>query len=92
MMQPRPLPTLDLEQLATHSLYDRPSKVSVVHLGRPLGPGATVEQLLNGLPEQLAGQSLRRWRDAICSARRADRQVVAALGGHVIKSGCAYQS
>ena len=87
-MQRRPLPNLNLEQLTTHSLYDRPSKVSVADLGRPVNPGATVEQLLEALPHQLAGQGLRQWRDAICAARQADRAVVAALGGHVIKTGC----
>jgi hypothetical protein len=88
MMQNRPLPKLDLERLTTHSLYDRPSKVSMTHLGQPLGPGATVSDLLEALPNQLAGQSLRRWRDAIWDARKADRPVVTALGGHVIKTGC----
>jgi hypothetical protein len=87
-MQRRRLPDLNLDRLTTHSLYDRPSKVGVVHLGRPVGPDASVAQLLEGLPNQLAGQSLRRWRDAICTARQADRPVVAALGGHVIKTGC----
>jgi hypothetical protein len=87
-MQRRRLPELNLDRLTTHSLYDRPSKVRVVHLGRPVGPEASVAQLLDGLPNQLAGQSLRRWRDAIWAARQADRPVVAALGGHVIKTGC----
>ena len=87
-MPRRPLPDLNLDRLTTHSLYDRPSKVGVAHLGRPVGPEATVTQLLEALPNQLAGQSLRRWREAICAARQADRPVVAALGGHVIKTGC----
>lgn len=87
-MPHRSLPTLDLEQLTTHSLYERPSKVEIAHLGRPLGPRATVAQLLDALPDQLAGQALRRWRDAVCAARQADRPVVAAVGGHVIKTGC----
>jgi hypothetical protein len=87
-MPPRPLPTLNLEQLTTHSLFDRPSKVGLTHLGRPLRSDATVADLVEGLPDQLAGRSLRRWRDAICAARRAHCAVVAALGGHVIKTGC----
>jgi hypothetical protein len=57
-------------------------------LGRPVGADASVAQLLDGLPNQLAGQSLRRWRDAIWAARQLDRPVVAACGGHVIKTGC----
>src|SRR5262245_27621374 len=88
-MRRRPLPTLEWERLTTHSLYDRPSKVlAAAHLGRPLGPGATVRQLLEALPDQLAGSALRRWAEVVCTACRADRPVVAALGGHVIKTGC----
>jgi hypothetical protein len=83
------LPTLALERLETHSLYDRPSKVHVPHLGKPIGSGATVDQLLDSLPDQLAGRSLRRWRDVVLEAYRNDRAVIAALGGHIIKTGCA---
>ena len=88
-MRRRPLPTLEWGRLITHSLYDRPSKVlAATHLGRPLGPGATVGQLLEALPDQLAGSALRRWVEVVCTACQADRPVVAALGGHVIKTGC----
>lgn len=59
------------------------------HLGRPLGPTATVADLLDCLPDQLAARSLRGWRDAVVAAVRGDRPVIAALGGHVIKTGCA---
>jgi hypothetical protein len=48
-----------------------------------------VDQLLEALPDQLAGQALRRWRDAVVEAYQSDRPVIAALGGHVIKTGCA---
>jgi hypothetical protein len=88
-MRRRPLPPLDLGRLTTHSLYDRPSKVQAGELGRPLGPGATVDALFAGLPDQLAGRLLRRWRDVVCAAAGAGRPVAAALGGHVIKTGCA---
>jgi hypothetical protein len=83
------LPAVDLERLRTHSLFDRPSKVRIAQLGQPVGPTATVDQLVEALPDQLAGQALRRWRDAILAAYRGGRPVVAALGGHVIKTGCA---
>jgi hypothetical protein len=88
-MRRRNLPALNLNQLRTHSLYDRPSKVRTDHLGKPLEPGAAVDQLLDSLPDQLAGRSLRRWRDALLTAYRNHAPVVAALGGHVIKTGCA---
>ena len=87
-MPRRPLPKLDLNRLRTHSLFDRPSKVHSEHLGRPLGAGATVDQLIDSLPDQLAARGLKRWRDAIVEAHRGQHQVVAAFGGHVIKTGC----
>jgi hypothetical protein len=87
-MRRRQYPAVNLDRLTTHSLFDRPSKVRVAQLGKPLGPTATVDQLLEALPDQLAGQALRRWRDVVCTAVQADRPVVAALGGHVIKTGC----
>jgi hypothetical protein len=83
------IPKLDLEKLNTHSLFDRPSKVQAAHLGKPAQPGATVADLLDALPDQLAARSLRNWRDSVVKAVRNDRPVIAALGGHVIKTGCA---
>ena len=65
------------------------ARSSLGDLGRPSRPGATVEDWLDGLPNQLAGRGLKRLRDAIVRARVEGRPVVAALGGHVIKTGCA---
>lgn len=83
---PRPL---DLEGLRTYSLAGRPSKVFAEELGRPVGPGSTVAEFIASLPAQLAGKTLLRVRDELCRARDGGRTVVAALGGHVIKTGCA---
>lgn len=88
-MPRRPLPELDWDRLTTHSLHDRPSKVHVTQLGKPLGPGARVSDFLKTLPDQLAARSLREWCDAVCDAYRGGHTIVAALGGHVIKTGCA---
>ncbi len=88
-MRRRPLPPVDLARLTTHSLHDRPSKVQAADLGRPLGPSASVADLVDSLPDQLAGRLLRRWRDVICDAVASDHAVAAAIGGHVIKTGCA---
>jgi len=87
-MQSPALPNLDLTRLNTYSLFSRPSKVHARQLGCIVGAEATVNQLLNNLPDQLAGCSLRRWRDALWSAHQDHRPVVAALGGHVVKTGC----
>ncbi len=78
----------DLHGLKTYELQSRPSKVFVEDLGRPLAAGASVADWLDALPRQLAGIDLRRVRDRLCQAHQDGRTVVAALGGHVIKTGC----
>jgi hypothetical protein len=79
----------DLHGLKTCDLQSRPSKVFVEDLGQPAGAGATIDRWLDTLPRQLAGNDLRRVLNHICRAHAEGRPVVAALGGHVIKTGCA---
>jgi hypothetical protein len=84
----RALEPFDLHGLKTYDLQSRPSKVFVEDLGRPVAPGASIDSWLEALPRQLAGNDLRRVRDHVCRAHQNGRTVVAALGGHVIKTGC----
>ncbi len=84
MMKP-----FDLNGLKTYDLESRPSKVFQEDLGQPVSSEATVAEWLDSLPRQLAGNALRRVRDHLCRAHADGRTVVAALGGHVIKTGCA---
>src|SRR5688572_9141768 len=79
----------DLQGLKTYELRSRPSKVFVEDLGRPLAAGAGIGDWLDALPRQLAADALRKVRDHLLRARQDGRTVVAALGGHVIKTGCA---
>ena len=79
----------DLRGLQTYDLSSRPSKVFHDDLGRPLEPTASVESWLAGLPRQLAANDLRRTAQHISRAFHEDCTVAAALGGHVIKTGCA---
>jgi hypothetical protein len=78
----------DLTGLKTYDLEARPSKVFHEDLGRPVDAGASLSDWLEALPRQLAGTAIRRVTEQICRARREQRPVVAALGGHVIKTGC----
>jgi hypothetical protein len=82
-------PSIDLNDLRYEPLAGRPSKVKLADLGRPLGPDATIADWLDALPDQLAAREIKRLRDAIVRAHTQGRTVVAALGGHVIKTGCA---
>jgi hypothetical protein len=78
----------DLHGLRTYELRDRPSKVFVGDLGRPLEAGANVGDLLDSLPRQIAGQTLRKVRDHLVRCAGEGRTVAVAIGGHVIKTGC----
>src|SRR5258707_15893274 len=84
MMKP-----FDLNGLKTYDLASRPSKVFHEDLGHPVSGSATIGEWLDSLPLQLAGKDLRRVCDHLGRAREEGRTVVAALGGHVIKTGCA---
>jgi deoxyhypusine synthase len=79
----------NLSGLKTYDLVSRPSKVFHDDLGRPMEPTATVDDWLGSLPRQLAAQDVRRVAQHIVRANREGRNVAAALGGHVIKTGCA---
>jgi hypothetical protein len=79
----------DLSGLSTYDLASRPSKVVVGDLGRPVSPATPIGDWLDFLPKQLAAIELRKLRDHIVRAHRAGRGVAIAIGGHVIKTGCA---
>jgi len=85
---PTPDDPLDLEALRYEPLAGRPSKVRLADLGRPGDGSGTLEDLLDGLPDVLAARWLKQLRDAIVAAHAGGRRVLAALGGHVIKTGC----
>jgi hypothetical protein len=88
-VKPTPIKPFDLQGLKTYGLKERPSKVFVEDLGQPVGAGASVGDWLDALPRQLAGNDLRRVRDHLCRAYEERRTTIAAIGGHVIKTGCA---
>ena len=79
----------DLSGVVTYDLVSRPSKVFHDELGQPTRGDATLEDWLGSLPRQLAANDLRRVADHLARAYKDGRTVGAALGGHVIKTGCA---
>lgn len=79
----------DFNGLRTYDLQSRPSKVFLTDLGRPIDPSASVGDWLDSLPKQLAANELRKLRDHIVRMHREGRTLAVALGGHVIKTGCA---
>jgi hypothetical protein len=78
----------DLRRVRTGPIRDRASLVRVEDFGKPTGPGASLDAFLDSLPPFLAGNDLRALATAVARARRRGRPVVAAMGGHVVKTGC----
>lgn len=79
----------DLAALKTYDLTSRPSKVFHDDLGQPVPANASAEEWLFSLPKQLASNDIRRVTNHLVRAHRQGRTVAVALGGHVIKTGCA---
>lgn len=79
---------IDLSRVSTYPIAERRNKVSLARdfAGR-ISSGMSVSDLLAALPNQLGGESLNAVIDAVIRARRNDRPVVIAIGGHVIKCG-----
>jgi len=82
---------IDFSRIATYSLYDRPSKVTVRDFAKPLtdDEARNAAALLDSLPNLLAAESLRAVVAAICEARARGRAIIWGFGGHVIKTGLA---
>jgi hypothetical protein len=79
---------IDLHGLKTYDLQSRPSKVFVDDLGRPVDRHVGPPQWLESLPRQLAANDLRQVVHHLHRAHLEGKTVVAAIGGHVIKTGC----
>jgi len=88
MKHPRRYGPIDLSQVRTVSLYERPSKVHLEHMAGLTGKGAGFAEWLASLPNVLGVASLKGLAEAVLAARRAGRPVVWAIGGHVVKVGC----
>jgi hypothetical protein len=80
---------LDLTSLKTYPLDSRPSKVVIGDLGRPVAPSTAIGDWIETLPRQFAAVELRTLRDHIIRCHRDKRTIAVAIGGHVIKVGCA---
>jgi len=83
------LEPIDLSEIRTYELRQRPSKVAVDDFARPVGEGETLKGFLDKLPNILAVQSMRELTARIRRARQAGKPIIWGIGGHVIKTGLA---
>lgn len=73
--------------MKTYSIKERKSLVSVKQFARPLPSSKDFLEFLDSLPKLLASEGLLKVIEAIVSAHRKKRQIVMALGAHVVKCG-----
>ncbi len=78
----------DLSNVRTRPLAGRPTLVDVSRFGSLPPADARVGEFLSSLPDFLGARSLRALAGHIARASRGDHGVAAAMGGHVVKTGC----
>ncbi len=81
------LTPLDFGKLNTYSVHDRFSKVTVDNFARPLQKGATIEDFLASLPDQLLGRDLPELIERLAVSHEQGRPLIVGMGAHVIKVG-----
>jgi hypothetical protein len=81
------LKPLDFAGLNTYSVHGRHSKVTIDNFARPLPPGATLQDFLTSLPDQLMGRDFPDLIERLALARENSRPLLVGLGAHVIKVG-----
>lgn len=84
---PSKYPRIDLTNLNTISITNRKSKVGIQEFATPYKAGSTVGELINSLPDILAGKWIRTVMDRIAIAHEKGKPVTIAMGAHVIKCG-----
>jgi hypothetical protein len=84
-----PYKEIDLSLVKTYRAGQRVSKISTTLEGRYLKKGMTVSEWLAALPSVLKAKELKSIALAVVNAKRLGKPVIAMIGGHVIKTGCA---
>jgi hypothetical protein len=82
------VPEADLSAIRTIAVAQRPTKVSATEVAHPPPDGtATFAAFIESLPDVLVARDFRAVTAAIVEAHRAERAVIAMVGGHVVKTG-----
>lgn len=88
-MSRHPYHPVDLGKLRTYSVRDRAHKAGKDRAAGVPEEKASFADWFDALPDYLGATALRETVEAIVAARSAARPVVAAMGAHVVKVGCA---
>jgi hypothetical protein len=79
----------DLGKVRTVPVLRRPNKVSAEEFAKPPGKDRSFRAFVDSLPDILVARDFRLVVDAIVTAAKTKRAVVAMLGGHIVKTGLA---
>ena len=77
---------IDLKKIKTYSIKKRKNLVNIGQFGKPI-EFKNFNKFIDSLPKVLAADGLRNVIDNIVKAHNKNRQVVLAIGAHVIKCG-----
>jgi hypothetical protein len=77
----------DLARVRTVPIGERPNKVRAEEFASPPGADRSFGAFLASLPDILKARDFSAVVDAIVTAARAKRGVIAMVGGHVVKTG-----
>lgn len=83
------LEPINLSEIKTYELKERPSKVTVTDFATPISEKDSLAAFLDKLPNILAVQSLREIAKQIRRARDLQKPIIIGIGGHIIKTGLA---
>lgn len=78
---------IDRSRVRTYPIRERRHKVRLDDLGT-LPKDDSVTALLESMPHLLGAEALRGFINAVVAAHAKGKPVLAAIGGHVVKSGC----
>jgi hypothetical protein len=84
--QKKELKPIDLKKIKTYSIKKRKNLVNIGQFGKPIEL-KNFNKFIDSLPKVLAADGLRNVIDNIVKAHNKNRQVVLAIGAHVIKCG-----
>jgi hypothetical protein len=84
---PFPYVEFDLSDVKTYPLKSRKSKARAEDFARPCAPDASVNALVEALPDMLAAADFKAVVRSMVEARRTDGGIVWGLGAHVVKTG-----
>ena len=78
---------LDFSKIRTYPVAERANKVNAAAFATPHQAGGSLRGFLDGLPDFLATQDLKKIVTAVVAAVREKRPVVLMMGAHSIKVG-----